>query len=178
VSDTLSQLEPEEFERLRKGLIAMALRALGDLDQAESVAQEALSRTVVALRQGRFREGQSLGAFVRGIARHVIADIFRDRASSSPTETQPDALEHQQSVDALAQLISREERDSVHSALARLSDNDRQIIEMSFFQGLTPAEIADRLQESAERIRKRKSRALARLRDAFLADPSGGHESP
>jgi RNA polymerase sigma factor (sigma-70 family) len=74
-------------------------------------------------------------------------------------------------------LITGEERDRVRQALTQLSATDRDILHLSFFEALTPVEIADRLGEPALRIRKRKSRALRRLRQAFLRGAETGHES-
>ena len=66
--------ELEAVEQLRLGLRIMALRALGDPEAAEEAVQETLVRALEALREGRPRDPEKLGAFVRGIARHVIAE--------------------------------------------------------------------------------------------------------
>jgi DNA-directed RNA polymerase specialized sigma24 family protein len=42
------------------------------------------------------------------------------------------------------------------------------VLRLSFYEGLAPAEIAERLAEPAPRVRKRKARALDRLRLAYL----------
>ena len=73
----------EVLERLRLGLQIMALRALRDPDAAEEAVQETLVRALEALRDGRPSNPEKLGAFVRGIARHVIADTHRARQSSA-----------------------------------------------------------------------------------------------
>lgn len=168
-------LEPEALEQLRAGLKAMALRALGDPEAADEVAQETLARAVEALRQQRVRAGASLGAFVRGIARHVIADVFRTRDRTSGPEALPetaDPLSH----DALATLISAQEREQLRGALEQLSAGDLEILHLAYVEGLTPAQIAARLDQPSDRIRKRKSRALNRLREAFLGETPTGHE--
>lgn len=170
-----SGLRPEELEQLRAGLRAMALRALGDPDVADEVAQETLARTVEALREGRVWEGASLGTFARGIARHVIADVFRRRDRIRGLDALPEAAERPPSSDALSLLISAQERERLLQALRQLSAGDREILQLSYFEGLTPADIAERLDEPPVRIRKRKSRALDRLRRAFL--DTTGHES-
>ncbi|MGD8866439.1 MAG: sigma-70 family RNA polymerase sigma factor [Gemmatimonadales bacterium] len=173
----LSQLGPEELEQLRARLKAMALRALGDPHAAEDVAQETLARAMEALRQGRFREGESFGAFVRGIARHVIADVFRTRGRTHGLEALPGRGDVRPPNDALSVLISAEERERVRLALTQLSASDHEILYLSYFEGLTPAQIAKWLDEPPERVRKRKSRALARLRRALLGESRTGHES-
>jgi RNA polymerase sigma-70 factor (ECF subfamily) len=150
----------------------MALRALGDPDAAEEAVQETLVRALEALRDGRLSDPDKLGPFVRGIARHVIADIHRAHQRSVPLHVVPDGEPASTSDDPLTALITTEERSRVRLALTQLSAGDRQILHMSFFEGLTPAAIAERLGEPALRVRKRKSRALARLRRALL--PRGG----
>ena len=170
------ELRPEEFNQLRVGVRAMALRMLGDHDDAEDVMQETMLRTVEALREGRFQGDRSLGAFVRGIARHVIADHLRARNRGvlrwtlglSPRSRAPDGL---------SALVSREEQDRLRRALDQLTSSDRELLRLSFFEGMTPARIAERSGETSERVRKRKSRALGRLRAAFLGEIPTGHDS-
>ncbi|NIW75629.1 MAG: sigma-70 family RNA polymerase sigma factor [Gemmatimonadetes bacterium] len=156
----------------------MALRALGDRDAAKDVAQETLARAVEAVRGGRFREGESFGAFVRGIARHVITDLLRTSGRTRSFETLPDSNKQAASTDALGALISEEEKERLRLALERLSKDDHEILYLSYFEGLTPAQIADREGEPPARVRKRKSRALERLRRAFLGKTKTRHESP
>ncbi len=165
------------LEQLRLGLQIMALRALGDPEAAEEAVQETLVRALEALRDGRPRDPEKLGAFVRGIARHVIADAHHARQRSAPLDAVPETQHGAGGNDPLSALISDEERDSVRRALARLSAADRDILHLSFFEGLTPLEIAERLGEPALRIRKRKSRALRRLREAFSRASATGHDS-
>lgn len=170
------ELESEAVERLRLGLQIMALRALGDPDAAEEAVQETLVRALEALRDGRLSDPEKLGAFVRGIARHVIADAHRARQRSAPLQAVPEGELGPSSDDPLTALITAEERNRVRLALTQLSAGDRQILHLSFFEGLTPAAIAQQLGEPALRVRKRKSRALARLRRALLQGAGTRHE--
>ncbi len=162
------QPQPEVIERLRLGLQIMALRALGDPEAAEEAVQETLVRALEALRDGRVGDPEKLGAFVRGIARHVIADIHRARQRAAPLHAMPGAGPHSTGDDPLTALITAEERERVRLALTQLSARDREILRLSFFEGLGPVDIAERSGEPALRVRKRKSRALSRLRRALL----------
>ena len=133
---------------------------LRDSDLAEEVAQESLTRLVLALREGRLQNPAHLGAFTRAIARHVIVDMLRARqrlAATGPT-AEPASDE-----DSLGAMVSAEQAARVHSALERLSAGDRQILRLSFFEGLTPQQVAERVGEPSPRVRKRKERALERL---------------
>lgn len=148
---------------------------LRDTDLAEEVAQETLVRLVHALREGRLQDPAHLGAFTRAIARHVIVDTLRTRQRvtthgpehESPTEEDP-----------LAALVSAEQATHVREALERLSPGDRELLRLCYFEGLTPQELASRLGEPSTRIRKRKERALDRLRRAFLRAPGHAEEPP
>ncbi len=171
------QPQPEVIERLRAGLQIMALRALGDPEAAEEAVQETLVRALEALRDGRLSDPGKLGAFVRGIARHVITDIHRARQRTAPLRTAPGADPASTANDPLAALVTAEERERVRLALTQLSASDREILRLSFFEGLGPVDIAERLGEPALRVRKRKSRALSRLRQALLREGATCHES-
>ncbi len=161
------QPEPESLEHLRPGLQIMALHALGDLDAAEEAVQETLVRAEEAVRNARLKDPEKLGAFVRGIARHVLSDAHHARHRSTPLDSVPESDRSTGAADPLSALITDEERSSVRKALAQLSSTDQEVLHLSFFEGLTPVEIGERLGEPSLRIRKRKSRALRRLRQAF-----------
>lgn len=166
-------MDPEILETLRSGLRLMALHRLRDPDLAEDAAQETLARALAALREGKGGDIKNPGAFVHGIARHVIADVMRSRQRDAG----PAAIEHTADPaslrDALSRAVSAEERDRVRTALSRLTSGDRSILHLSFYEGLTPGEVADRLGLSSLLVRKRKSRALERLRRIFLGDDAG-----
>lgn len=171
------KLDAAELERLSAGLTIVALTALGDPDAAEDVVQESLARCLEALQNDRLSDRAKIGAFVYGIARHVIADVHRARRRTSSLDARHDATQDPRVADPLGQLISHEERDRVRATFAGLSEQDREILILSFFEDLSPAVIAERLGASSEVIWKRKSRALARLRRAYLAQFDPGQES-
>lgn len=165
--DVRQSTSDTDLELLRSGIRLMALRVLGDADAAEEVAQEALSRAVTAVRG----PGATLnfGAYVAGIARHVIADWFRARGRvASMTTTAYEAVRDDRP-DALATLCADEQAVRVRAALAGLGDADRELLTLCYLHDLTPTEVARRLEAPPERIRQRKLRALQRLRAAFDA---------
>jgi RNA polymerase sigma-70 factor (ECF subfamily) len=144
----------------------MALRALGEAAAADDVAQEAIARVIGVLRSGGGPPIADLGAFIHGVARHIIADVQRARSGlqgSNALELIPDPRP-----DALSEAVSADERRRLRSALDSIPVSDRELLELCYVNGLGATEIAERLREPPERIRKRKSRAIARLREAFL----------
>lgn len=164
---TLRAEPVEALEHFRAGLELLALRALGSLDAAREAVQETLARAIVALQNGQPSDLAKLPAFVAGIARHVCVDMLRAQRRVVPLDTL--SADHQLSgeADALSALVSAAERARVRGALARLTRDDRELLQLCYYDGLTPGEIAARLGEPAERVRKRKSRALERLREVF-----------
>lgn len=147
------------------------------MDLAEEAAQEALARAVTALAGGRLVDPVKLPAYVAAIARHVCAHVIRDRKPTLPLEGEAavDPARHpqlQSRDDPLQALISADEIEKLRTALHALPADDQRLLRMSFHEDRSPAEIAASLGEPAERVRKRKSRALERLRLAFLGESS------
>ena len=171
--DSPMQLEVETLERLRTGLRLMALQSLGDPEAADEAVQETLARAVQALAAGRLRERAKLGAFVAGIARHVIADVHRSRGRTTELNEELTA-DPAAGADSLSVLIATEDRQRLRFALRGLSDRDREILRLSFFDGHTPTEIAAIVGEAAPTVRKQKQRALRRLRRAFSSARHAG----
>lgn len=166
-------MDPETLERLRNGLRLIALRSLGNADAAEEVAQETLARGLEALDSGRLYDPQKLGAYFRGICHHVIVDTIRERQRTTSLEVLPEYADGNPSNDALHTLISEEQKARLTRALKELSSASRECLRLSFYEGLKPAEMAQRLGEPGPRVRKRRSRALQQLREVFN-DETGG----
>ena len=166
-----SDPSPEELSRLRSGIRIMALHDLRDADLADEVAQDTMVRLVQALREGRLQDPASLGAFTRAIARHVIVDTLRARQRLAATGTSEEPASEE---DSLGALVAAEQAARVRAALAQLSAGDREILRLSFFEGLTPQQLAERTGEPSPRVRKRKERALERLRTVFLGRSGHG----
>ena len=169
--------ESERLEALRPGLRVIATCALSSADAAEEAVQETLSRAVVALARGQLADPAKLPAFVAGIARHVVTDMLRARGRVVSLERVAAAHHPTTSSDTLDALVTAAERAQVRTALAGLPATDRELLRLCYFEGLTPGEIAERLGEPPERVRKRKSRALERLRRAFRGE-TGYDETP
>lgn len=169
---TGDQQPAPDWEAYAQGAYLVALSALRDPSLAEDVAQEAVSRAIAAVAARHKDAISNLGGFVYGIARHLIADTHRKASRTTALNAAAEVSDTR--ADALSAAVSHEQQQSVRSALQRLSHADRDVLYLCFFEGLEPTEIANRTGEPAERVRKRKSRALERLRQIFLRQP--GHE--
>jgi RNA polymerase sigma factor (sigma-70 family) len=147
------------IDELMDGLIIMATRRLGNRDDARDAAQETISRLLERVRVGAIGTEAELVPVAWGIARHVVADMLRDRTRSESEFidvacSKPGPLE---------QIVSLDQRKRVREALDQLADDDRELLRRCFVEGERIGRIAEELGEPAERLRKRKSRALQRL---------------
>lgn len=177
ISDALTPARAVDLELLRGGLRIIALRALGDPDAADEAVQETLSRAVIALADGRLTDRAKLAAYVAGIARHVCSHMRRDRKDTvsldgddSTGGMPPVDSALATHADPLEALITEAETERLRLAFRALSHADQQLLRLCFHDEQTPAEVAATLDEPPERVRKRKSRALDRLRRAFLGN--------
>jgi RNA polymerase sigma factor (sigma-70 family) len=145
------------------GLEIIALRRLGDADDARDAVQETLARLLSRVREGRVADRRELELVAYGIVRHVIVDMLRIRGRRVAL----DSVELVCPATALQGLVSAEERHELRAGLATLAAADRDLLTRCFVEGERIGRIAESLGEPAERVRKRKSRALARLADAI-----------
>ena len=162
-----------DLELLRSGIRLMALRAIGDSDAADEVAQESLARAVDVLRSPE--RTANIGAYVAGIARHVIADYFRAKDRVISIDQLDQDVLYTDSIDPLTALCTEDDLARMRLCLMELSVEDHELVRLCYFEDLTPTEIADRLGVPPERIRQRKLRALQRLRVAFHGVPESRH---
>ncbi|UCF18700.1 MAG: sigma-70 family RNA polymerase sigma factor [Gemmatimonadota bacterium] len=160
---------PESFV---SGLRIIAIRALGDEDDAADAVQETLARAVDAVHKGSVPSEAPLPAFVYGIARHVIADTLRRRCREYASPEMDRVVAPDPS--PLEQLVQTDEVERVRRALRGLARSDRELLRRCYENGERIVDIAGELGEPPERLRKRKSRALGRLRDR-LEEGEPGH---
>jgi RNA polymerase sigma factor (sigma-70 family) len=156
---------------LRNGVYLLALHELREPGAAEDVAQESIARLLDAIAR-RGGSIENLATFTRGIARHIIADAREALKRAEPIERVANAVRHALVPDPLREAVTAEESRRLADAFTALPTSDQKLLRTLFVENLTPGDLAARLGEPPERLRKQKSRALARLRRAFL-----GHDS-
>jgi RNA polymerase sigma-70 factor (ECF subfamily) len=146
-----------EFYDLYAGLVnGLALRILRNTAEAEDVVQEVF---VQVWRQAdRYDPSRgSAEAWLCTIARTRALDRLRRRSAR-----------REESVDvapASSAAPKTEEALAVRKALATLSEDQRQALELAYYDGLTQTEIAERLGAPLGTIKTRIRTAMIRLRD-------------
>ena len=150
----------ELYRRYTRPVLALALRRLGDRGRAEDAVQDAF--TAIWRSAGSYdpERGQG-GAWLYTVARNAIVDGARRRVE--PAIEIPEAASRDRGPDERAEASWLAWR--VHSALERLPDHERPVIELAYWGGLSQSEIADRLHIPLGTIKTRTRSALARLAD-------------
>jgi RNA polymerase sigma-70 factor (ECF subfamily) len=160
------------YERYKKMAFALALRITADATLAEDVVQDAF---VGAWRNaGRYAQGRgSVKTWLLSIVHHRAIDAIRRRR---PTTELPDGdLPTPPSLtlpDVWAEVAGRLDRDAIMTALATLSDVQREALELGYFGGLTQVEIAARTATPLGTVKSRMRLGLMTLRRA-LETPGG-----
>jgi RNA polymerase sigma-70 factor (ECF subfamily) len=152
----------ELYDRYSKVVYAVALRVLQDAAGAEDVLQDVflqLWRNPDAFDASR----GSLAAWLAVIARHRSIDRLRKRRPETDIEdcviaSGPDLRDETER----ALLIEK-----VRGALEVMSPEQRQAMELAFFQGLTHTEIAEKTGEPLGTIKTRIRSGLQQLRAKF-----------
>lgn len=155
---------PEEIlAQLTDGLRIIATRALGDRDAAQDAVQETLLRVLGTLRGKGLPDGYTLESYVYGTLRHVIGDAHRSRHRFLSL---PDWLAWNDA-SPLDQLVDDQDAERIQRAMRTLDREDRALLRACYVEGEKVVDIARQLNQPPDRIRKRKSRALQRLRAAL-----------
>jgi RNA polymerase sigma factor FliA len=152
------------------GAILDSLRSLDWVPRGVRQRSRDLERGVAELeaRLGRAATTSELASHLRMSAKEL--DVLRQRLAgtsvSSLEESVPaDALRDPH--DAESALESREVRELLERAVARLSAQERTVISMYYFRGLAIKEIKTALGVSESRVSQIHSKAIARLRDSL-----------
>jgi RNA polymerase sigma-70 factor, ECF subfamily len=145
-------------------VLGEALRHLGDRAAAEDVTQEVFLR--IWKGAGSFDPARgSAEGWIATIARNASRDALRRRRSTIVVEegseqSDPDADPPGEVADAAEALV-------LQAAVAELAPTMREVIELAYWQGLSQAEIADRLGLPLGTVKTRTRRGLTLLSEAL-----------
>ena len=160
VGDGDRQAFEELYRRYTRPVLGLALRRLGDRGRAEDAVQDAF--TAIWRSAGSFdpERGQG-GGWLYTVARNAIVDGARRRPE--PPMEAPEEASSDRGPDERAEASWLAWR--VHSALERLPDRERPVIELAYWGGLSQSEISERLGVPLGTVKTRTRSALSRLAD-------------
>jgi len=160
----------ELYDRFGAVAYGLALRIVRDAALAEDAVQEGF--LTVWRNAARFvAERAKARTWILTLVHRRAVDLVR-REQFRRTEPLQDVPETGGRT-AQDEAWLRLERARVQEALKRLSDQQREAIELAYYGGFTQSELADRLGEPLGTVKSRMFTGLSRLRE-LLGEP--GHE--
>jgi RNA polymerase sigma-70 factor (ECF subfamily) len=183
--DYLALRDVGAFETLydRHGTLiySMAKRVVGDEHVAEDITQEVFLRV---WRQPE-RYVAEKGGFVTwllSVTRNRAVDLLRTRQrrrrlEATSLEQQERELPCDGVPDPALSAELADQRRTVLAALATLSQEQRQVIDLAYFGGLTQREVAHRLGQPLGTVKTRIRLGMQKLRVALAHEPSASNES-
>jgi RNA polymerase sigma-70 factor (sigma-E family) len=153
----------EEFAAARlPAMLRYAMLLTGDREEARDIVQEVLTRALV--KWGRIARVEEPSAYVRGMVTNEFLSRRRRRARTVPlTEADHPPAPPPPEPDA---------GDEMWRLLAGLPRQQRAVLVLRYYEGLSDEEIAEALHCRASTVRAYAARALAALR-IELADAEG-----
>jgi len=163
-SDTLSRL----YDTHAVSVFSLALHIVNDQREAETVVEQTFQH---AQREAnRFDpERDSVNSWLLRITRRLAVDAVRSRSGNgisvnAATVQLPDPAQRQR-----FDVASTDAGDTLRNALIRLPRLERISVELAYFEGLSPGQIAERLEHPLEVIRDKVQMGLHTLRTTLEA---------
>ncbi len=167
--------DPDAWEALYRRayprLYAYARRRLATDEQAEDAVSEAMTRALHRISTFAWTAA-GIDGWLFGIARNVVLETYR--GGSRTTATDPQVLaahaESRHAVrapDPAEQVVADEERRMVRLAFDRLTEQDRELLELRVVVGLGSEAVGVITGRRPGAVRMAQSRALERLRGEY-----------
>ena len=167
-SGTLSRL----YDTHAVSVFSLALHIVNDQREAETVVEQTFQH---AQREAnRFDpERDSVNSWLLRITRRLAVDAVRSRSGNgisvnAATVQLPDPAQRQR-----FDVASTDVADVLRNALIRLPRLERISVELAYFEGLSPVQIAERLEHPMEVIRDKVQMGLHTLRTTLEAKRDG-----
>lgn len=152
------------YHRYVRSIFGLALRRLRDRAQAEEVTQEAFAAVWRSAESYRQERG-SAGGWLYTVARNAIVDRLRRNGRVDTSLELPELPSPEGGPDEQAEQSYMAWR--VHRALEVLNPNEREVIELAYWSGLSQSEVASLLGQPLGTVKTRTRSALARLADVL-----------
>lgn len=163
-ADALARL----YDRYSGMLLGLAHRVLGDASDAEEILQEAFFQ---AWNQAaRYDPGRSsVSTWLVLITRSRAIDRLRSRkvAERTATAAQKEKRELHTSPEGVRDVLMLERRQRLRTELDRLPAEQREVLELAFYRGMTQSEIAETSGIPLGTVKTRTLLAVKKLRRAL-----------
>ncbi len=159
----------ELYDRYGRLAYSLILRVVRDTGVAEDLVQETFMR-VWNRAQSLDAEKGSVGPWLLAVARNRAIDYLRSTTGRARNTLETETTDHPALFsDMEKELLQSDKARRVKAAMEKLSDNQRQVIELAYFEGLSQTEMADRMGQPLGTVKTWVRAALKNLRDELGA---------
>jgi RNA polymerase sigma factor (sigma-70 family) len=158
-----NQAEAALYEKYSAKVYYLALRESKSSHDAEDIRAETFLRVIQAVRSNQLRSVEALPAFILGVTRNVLRELFVRRRHTGETVSADESNLIIASHERI--FLDREVQLAIKKTIEKLKSRERTILHMCFYEELSTEEIARRMSIARERVRLVKSRALKHFRE-------------
>jgi RNA polymerase sigma-70 factor (ECF subfamily) len=155
------------YDRYARIVFGIAFKSLSSVEESEEVVLDVFSQVWRTAARYDATKGR-VDTWLFMMTRSRVMDRLRSRQRSAKTETASvEALQIQTfraSVDPIEDALISERRTQVLDALRQIPEEQRQVIELAYYQGLSHSEIAAQTGLSLGTVKTRIRLGLSKLR--------------
>ena len=161
------------YNRYMTPVYSLSLHMLKQPPLAEEVTQDVFLN--IWLKADSFNSSRgNPRSWIMSVAHHRVVDVIRSRRRTY-TLTDPEGYETLERLPASgpsveAQVTQNLDRERIVRALATLPDNQREVIELAYFEGYSQSEMAEKLSQPLGTIKTRVRLAMQKLRTSLQED--------
>jgi RNA polymerase sigma-70 factor, ECF subfamily len=162
----------ELYDRYGRMTYSLILRVVRDTGIAEDLVQETFLRVWNRVHGFDAQKG-SIGPWLLAVARNRAIDYLRSAGGRERNAVEYEESDHPRLYcDMEKDLLASDKARRVQSAIGRLNPNQRQVIELAYFEGLSQTEMAERMGQPLGTVKTWVRTALKNLRDELTAVPA------
>jgi RNA polymerase sigma-70 factor (ECF subfamily) len=155
----------ELYDRYGRLAYSLILRVVRDTGVAEDLVQETFLRVWNRV-QGFDADKGSIGPWLLAVARNRAIDYLRSTTGRARNSLELDATDHPALYNDMEKdLLVSDKARRIKAAMLKLSPNQREVIELAYFEGLSQTEMAARMGQPLGTVKTWVRTALKNLRD-------------
>lgn len=159
----------ELYDRYGRLAYSLILRVVRDTGIAEDLVQETFLRVWNRM-QGFDADRGAIGPWLSAVARNRAIDYLRSTTGRARNTLEVEATEHPALFNDMEKdLLIADKARRVKAAMEKLTANQRQVIELAYFEGLSQSEMAERMGQPLGTVKTWVRTALKNLRDELGA---------
>lgn len=156
----------ELYDRYASRVYGLALKMLGDAMQAEDVSQEAFMRLWDRAETFQPERG-AFSTWILTITRRIVIDRFRKQSRRPEIAISLDEQHWHNPPDPVSTSESNRWK-TLHFLLMELPDEQREVIQLAYFYGLSQRQIAAHTDTPLGTVKTRVRLGMDKLRDAWF----------